>query len=240
MATINQKGTAQITDNFSEEELRSGSWDAPESWELSDAVINAVQYLRDWSGEPIRITSTLRTPAHNALVQGSKSSLHLDGRAIDFQWTDKKTHDEMVSRLRRGLTCMGEHPDGNVWATLYNILGNKGGGFGWYETFLHIDDRGGEGDDAVMWDLSNNKYDGYLMNTAFNKRNLDDPLLCSDNSREGKKKSGLRRLLESIFARGSGAYAQDGILAFYNELLFYLGIVFFGVTATLVYRKIKK
>ena len=237
MATINQNGTAQIRDNFTEQELKSGSWDAPESWELSDATLDALEYLRQWSGEPIVVTSTLRTPLHNASVGASSSSQHLTGNAIDFKWTDPQVHDEMVGKLRQGIVCSGE-VDGIVWSTLYERLGGKGGGFGWYETFLHIDDRGEEGDDTIMWDLSNNKYDQFNMDTQFNREALTDVDYCGGAPQEGKKKPGLLRVLESIF--GGGKYSEDGALSFVDRLITYLMVLFLGITATIIYKKTKK
>jgi hypothetical protein len=237
VATINQNGTAQIRDNFTEQELKSGSWNAPDSWELSDATLDALQYLRQWSGEPIVVTSTLRTPVHNASVGASSTSQHLTGNAIDFKWADPQVHDEMVGRLRQGIVCSGE-VDGIVWSNLYERLGGKGGGFGWYETFLHIDDRGEQGDDTIMWDLSNNKYDQFNMDTQFNREALTDVDYCGGAPQEGKKKPGLLRVLESIF--GGGKYSEDGALSFMDRLITYLMVLVLGITATIIYKKTKK
>ena len=243
MATINQNGTAQIRDNFTEQELKSGSWDAPESWELSDATLDVLQYLRQWSGEPIVVTSTLRTPLHNASVGASSTSQHLTGNAIDFKWADPQVHDEMVGRLRQALMCQGDlenvNPaDNSVWSTQYLLMGLKGGGFGWYGTFLHIDDRGGEGDDTIMWDLSNNKYDEFNMDTQFNREALTSVDYCGGAPQEGKKKPGLLRVLESIF--GGGRYSEDGALSFVDRLITYLMVLVLGITATIIYKKTKK
>lgn len=239
MATITQTGTSQIRENFNEVELRSKSWNAPEQWELSDKVLDVLQFLRSWSGEPIRVTSTLRTPEHNALIPNARpNSFHVQGRAVDFQWADRNVHDTMVKRLRNGLLCIGEHPDGNTWSQMYSLLGNKGGGFGWYETFLHIDDRGGEGQDAVMWDNSNNKYDSFDMDTDFYAANLAQPNLC-DAPREGKKKNGLVRVLESIFKRSLN-FEEDGIYSYWDRFITYVILIFLGITATMIYKQKKK
>lgn len=237
MAVIRQNGTAQVRDNFTQAELRSGSWNAPELWELSDNTLDALQRLREWSGEPIVVTSTLRTPEHNALLSASPTSKHLTGQAIDFKWADPEVHDQMVRKLRNGIVCSGS-VDGIIWVELYDRLGGKGGGFGWYETFLHIDDRGGEGDDTIMWDLSNNKFDQYNMDTQFNVEALASDDYCQGAPQKGKKKPGLIRVLESIF--GGGKFSEDGALSFIDRLTTYLMIIALGITATIIYKKTKK
>lgn len=238
MAVIRQDGTAQVRNNFTQAELKSGSWNAPELWELSDATLDVLQFLREWSGEPIVVTSTLRTPEHNALLGSSDTSKHLTGQAIDFKWADPAVHDQKVALLREGLVCVETSTAGNLWPQMYNLLGGKGGGFGWYETFLHIDDRGGEGDDTIMWDLSNNKYDQFNMDTAFYRATFTDQDFCVNPPEQGKKKPGLLRVIESIF--GGGKFSEDGILSFGNQLVTYLSLAVLGITATIIIKKTRK
>ncbi len=246
MATIRQNGTAQIRTNFTEQELRSGSWNAPDEWLLSDATLDVLQYLREWSGEPITVTSTLRTPEHQALLGGSSTSRHISGNAIDFKWTDPEVHKEMVSRMRDALRCgdleQGAHPaDLFLWPTIYQLMGtledSKGGGIGWYETFVHIDDRGQDQDNAVMWDNSNNAFDDYYMDSQFyaDAYMMD---LCDQLPRDGKKKPGLVRIFESIFGKFP-RYAEDGALSYINRLIRWVVIALAAFVASIIYKRRK-
>ena len=247
MATIRQTGTSQIRPNFNEQELKSGSWNAPDEWLLSDSTLDVLQYLREWSGEPITVTSTLRTPEHNALLAASSTSRHLTGNAIDFQWSDPDVHDEMVGRMRDALRCtdpeQGANPeDVFLWTNIYSAMGfdedGKGGGIGWYETFIHIDDRGEDGDDAVMWDNSNNKFDGYYMDSAFYQQAFMQDL-CDQLPQNGKKKPGIIRILESLFS-GFPSFAEDGALSFINRIIHILLIVLIAATGAIIYKATRK
>ena len=51
---------------------------------LDDELVVLLQCIREHFGKPVYITSGYRTAAHNAAVDGSKSSQHLLGRAADF------------------------------------------------------------------------------------------------------------------------------------------------------------
>ena len=68
MAQISKNGTRMMRNNFSEMELYSKSVNAPDSHFLSDNVLDWLQNFRDWSGEPICVSSTYRTKAHQLLL----------------------------------------------------------------------------------------------------------------------------------------------------------------------------
>ena len=51
---------------------------------IDDELVVLLQCIREHFGNPVHITSGYRTAEHNAVVGGSKSSLHLLGRAADF------------------------------------------------------------------------------------------------------------------------------------------------------------
>ena len=48
-------------------------------------LLSRIDSLRELVGEPLRITSSFRDEDYNASVGGSKSSMHLKGRAVDLQ-----------------------------------------------------------------------------------------------------------------------------------------------------------
>ena len=147
----------------------------------------------------------------------------------------------MVKRLREGLACT-EHPDASVWTTMYGLMGYgtdaKGGGFGWYETFIHIDDRGQDGDDAVMWDNSNNKYDDFYMDSEFYRLTYVSDF-CDEMPRVGKKKPGIIRILESLFSRFP-RYTEDGALSYINRIIQIVTVAILSIVGFLVYKKVKK
>lgn len=48
-------------------------------------LISVLQLLRDYIGQPIKITSGNRCPEHNANIGSSANSYHIRGRAADIQ-----------------------------------------------------------------------------------------------------------------------------------------------------------
>lgn len=194
MAQIHQGSNAQIRDNFKEKEFFSGCADAPSPHFLDDATMDAVQAVRTWSGKPVRITSTYRTDLCNQLAGGSTYSQHKLGKAIDFQWIDPTDNAYFVAAFRNEMKCRGP---------LFNQLRDLGvGGFGFYDTFIHLDSRPG----LAAWDYAT--FDGENINSAFLQGDLPD--YCgsfdSDNPTElpsqgSKKKSWVVALL-SLFGEG--------------------------------------
>ena len=83
---------------------------------LSVNALDALQALRTIVGAPLIITSAYRDPIHNALVGGAPLSRHKKGDAFDILTTG---HDR--SKL------------------LQLAIGAGFRGFGFYQTFLHVD-----------------------------------------------------------------------------------------------------
>jgi len=86
---------------------------------IDQDLIDALQAMRDHTGQPITINSGYRCPTHNANVGGATNSQHLLGTAADF--------------TIRGMT------PAQVYALLDPVWP---GGLGRYNTFTHIDTRG--------------------------------------------------------------------------------------------------
>ena len=75
-----------MTKNFKRQEFECKcGCDMPlEVYENIIKLSSQLQFLRDYTGRPIRINSAYRCPKHNAKVGGSKTSQHLLGKAADI------------------------------------------------------------------------------------------------------------------------------------------------------------
>lgn len=94
MATIyqNERDNENVRANFPMHELRSNSWDAPDTWELSDTTLDALQEIRNEFGSTTP-TSTGRTDRHSASIGSGSYSMHSINKnrpvhAIDFKIND--------------------------------------------------------------------------------------------------------------------------------------------------------
>ena len=59
--------------------------------------------LREWAKHPINVNSFYRSPKLNAALNGSKSSSHMSGEAIDISTLGKKTNGELFDYIRQNL-----------------------------------------------------------------------------------------------------------------------------------------
>jgi len=139
MITLFKGGTRQLSKNFNERELFSKSKDAPDKHEFPQALLEALQYLRDLSGSPIYINSTYRTQANqDALRKGGnpyavKHSPHTKMIAVDFQFLkDNKENVQKFHAFVEGRTYEFKE---------MRLMGV--GGFGLYDNFIHLDTRDG-------------------------------------------------------------------------------------------------
>ncbi|MBQ0062127.1 MAG: DUF882 domain-containing protein [Bacteroidales bacterium] len=66
--------------------------------------INVLQPLRDYVGNPVKISSGYRCPALNKAVNGSSTSQHMQGEAADIIIPDKKTGLNWFEWMRTHLT----------------------------------------------------------------------------------------------------------------------------------------
>ena len=65
---------------------------------LQDLCVTVLQPLRDATNSRIRISSGYRPPELNRIINGSKTSAHMDGRAADFT-VEGETPFETASML---------------------------------------------------------------------------------------------------------------------------------------------
>lgn len=131
---IVKKGSnSKVSLNFTEDEFHSNSSDAPSSHYVDENVINAWQWLRNRFGVAVRITSTGRTPSHNAAVGGASGSKHMEFDpvvAVDGQFYSNNS--DIVKEISEDIMNKGQ---------VYTMLTNefKIRGIGLYNTFIHLD-----------------------------------------------------------------------------------------------------
>lgn len=123
----------RLSKNFTKREFKS-----KDGYPMPDDVLanikelaSNLQVLRDFLGEPIRINSAYRSPAHNKAIGGVKNSQHVLGRAADIKVKDIETKDLYL--IIDSLILDGKMKDG---------------GLGLYDTFVHYDIRGSK----ARWD----------------------------------------------------------------------------------------
>ena len=154
---INKGSDYQLKPNFKEFEFYSKCMDSPDKHYLDYNLPNAVLYLRDKYNTPIKITSTYRTTNCNILAGGSSKSYHLEGKAIDFQFT--QNNKEILKQIYSDFASRGE-----VYQNLKQLGIN---GFGFYNTFIHLDTRPKE----TYWDNTNSDF-GQVDLATGEKKNL--------------------------------------------------------------------
>ena len=80
--SLKKDGVKQLSPAFRVREFRCR--DGTDTILIDEGLVVLLQCIREHFGKPVYITSGYRTAAHNAAVDGSKSSQHLLGRAADF------------------------------------------------------------------------------------------------------------------------------------------------------------
>jgi uncharacterized protein YcbK (DUF882 family) len=117
----------KLSKNFSlsEFESKDGQPMPPEIFKNVALLARNLQILRDFIGQPIKINSGYRSPAHNKKVGGVKGSQHTKGKAADIVVKGHKP--ELVAEIVIELIKNGRMTQGGV---------------GVYNSFLHYDIRG--------------------------------------------------------------------------------------------------
>lgn len=137
----------QITRNFN---IKEFVCKANNEVLINEEVIQHIQRLqkfRDWYNRTMKVNSGYRTPAYNKKVGGSPNSQHLKGTAADialpddFQSYNKSRQSEFLENIKK------------KWEDLCQADKVKGG-VGWYNTFVHLDSRSGNGK-MTFWDNRN-------------------------------------------------------------------------------------
>ena len=81
--SLARDGSRRLAPDFQVRELRCR--DGTDTVMVDEALTVVLQCIREHFGKAVVITSGYRTPAHNAVVGGAKSSQHLLGRAADIR-----------------------------------------------------------------------------------------------------------------------------------------------------------
>ena len=81
--SVAKDGNRRIAPDFKVRELRCR--DGTDTVMVDEVLTVVLQCIREHFGKPVTITSGYRTAAHNAAVDGAKSSQHLLGRAADIR-----------------------------------------------------------------------------------------------------------------------------------------------------------
>ena len=68
-------------------------------------LLHRIDILRECIGEPLIITSSYRTQEYNNEIGGSRKSMHLQGRAVDFYCNDGALRLKIVeSAIKLGMS----------------------------------------------------------------------------------------------------------------------------------------
>lgn len=112
--------------NFTIEELKCKDGSPVPIEYLNNAMklLDNLQVLRDYLGEPVRINSGYRSPAYNKAIGGAKNSQHMKATAADI--TVKSKTPKQVKAIIEKLIKEGK---------MHN------GGIGLYPGFVHYDVR---------------------------------------------------------------------------------------------------
>jgi hypothetical protein len=86
--------------------IRNGIKNEPNAQELSNMKLVAekcFEPLREWYGKPIRVNSFFRCEKLNTLVKGSKTSQHVEGKAIDMDAGSKEENKKLFDWCKANL-----------------------------------------------------------------------------------------------------------------------------------------
>jgi len=86
--------------------IRNGIKNEPNAQELSNMKLVAekcFEPLREWYGKPIRVNSFFRCEKLNTLVKGSKTSQHVEGKAIDMDAGSKEENKKLFEWCKANL-----------------------------------------------------------------------------------------------------------------------------------------
>ena len=98
-----------LTANFDKDEFRCPCGCGDNN--ISLAVVNRLQVIRDIAKEPIIILSGCRCMAHNLKVGGEPQSYHLVGQAVDWTLGDKEKLKDICTMISEWSGGFHYYPD---------------------------------------------------------------------------------------------------------------------------------
>lgn len=113
---------------------RLGIKNIPGEVELKNMEIVAkacFEPIREWYGKPLTISSFFRCKELNAAIKGSKTSQHVQGKAIDIDTGNRKENTKILNWAKANLKydqLISEYPDENgdpSWVHISFDLGSN-------------------------------------------------------------------------------------------------------------------
>jgi len=157
--TICKDDNSFIRPNFRAKEFYSTSaaygYTVPDCHPMDSKLFDAAQWLRDITGVPWSLTSTMRVLAHNRAIGSKDTSLHIPGRAVDMQPTNSAGRKALLKKVFADIAAKGP---------IYVGLRERGiNGIGAYNSFIHLDTR----ETFAAWDFSGRSFNLPKITTAF-------------------------------------------------------------------------
>ena len=106
------KDTYRLSENFTWAEFHSDDWNAEVDEVIDQSIVNLCENIRSARGEPVTVTSGVRTKATNDKLvtegKASPNSSHLKGLACDIYCTRSDLRWKAInSLLAHGVTRIG-------------------------------------------------------------------------------------------------------------------------------------
>lgn len=106
------KDTYRLSENFTWDEFHPDDWNAEVDEEIDQSIVNLCENIRSAWGEPVTVTSGVRTKATNDKLvtegKASPNSSHLKGLACDIYCTRSDLRWRAVNSLiANGVTRIG-------------------------------------------------------------------------------------------------------------------------------------
>ena len=223
-----------IRPNFRANEFYSTSakygYSVPDCHQYDEKLLDAAQWLRDFTGVPWKPTSTLRVLSHNRSIGSKDTSLHVYGQALDIQPVENRS-----STLR--LVFQDIAQKGPIYAGLRERGIN---GIGVYDSFIHLDTR----QNFAAWDFSGRT--GIPKITTDYLSCIPEPewigldygslegMACIPEAGDEKKKP--LTWIDQIFTHDS----EDGFSAYTFKISVVLTVAILMVVAGLLYWRYRK
>ena len=117
---------AMISKHFTDDEFRCPCCGTLPIGGINQALINALDQLREIWGQPIIIASGYRCPSHNSSVGGAIHSQHILGRAADLADHDGSL-ESFISEEMLGQLCVSREEQDKTPGWVHLDVFKRGG-----------------------------------------------------------------------------------------------------------------